>query len=105
MPSWDSPYSFGDDKYKIYIVYILDGRSTDFFFPINNPVVVLHFGLSYCISVPSTTVVTRTRLPEREGNEIEIHGTWIQYRCVRPGTVDLGYYYDTREIGNLDTVF
>ena len=31
MPSWDSPYSFGDDKYKIYIVYILDARSTDFF--------------------------------------------------------------------------
>ena len=44
-----------------------------------------------------TLVVTRTRLPEREGNEIEIHGTWIQYRCVRPGTVDLGYYYVTRK--------
>ena len=50
-------------------------------------------------------VVTRTRLPEREGNEIEIHGTWIQYRCVRPGTVDLGYYYVRGGIGNLDTVF
>ena len=52
-----------------------------------------------------TLVVTRTRLPEREGNEIEIHGTWIQYRCVRPGTVDLGYYYVRGRIGNLDTVF
>ena len=30
-------------------------------------------------------------------NEIEIHETWIQYRCVRPGTVDLGYYYVTRK--------
>ena len=37
--------------------------------------------------------------------EIEIHGTWIQYRCVRPGTVDLGYYYVRGRIGNLDTVF
>ena len=52
-----------------------------------------------------TLVVTRTRLPEREGNEIEIHGTWIQYRCVRPGTVDLGYHYIRGRIGNLDTVF
>ena len=32
-----------------------------------------------------------------KGYEIEIHGTWIQYCCVRPGTVDLGYYYVTRK--------
>ena len=60
-------------------------------------------GSSYTTII--TLVVTRTRLPEREGNEIEIHGTWIQYRCVRPGTVDLGYYYVRGRIGNLDTVF
>ena len=52
-------------------------------------------GSSYTTII--TLVVTRTRLPEREGNEIEIHGTWIQYRCVRPGTVDPGFYQDTRE--------
>ena len=60
-------------------------------------------GSSYTTII--TLVVTRTRLPEREGNEIEIHGTWIQYRCVRSGTVDLGYYYVRGRIGNLDTVF
>ena len=31
-------------------------------------------------------------------DEIEIHGTWIQYRCVRPGTVDLGYYMYEEEL-------
>ena len=53
-------------------------------------------GSSYTTII--TLVVTRTRLPEREGNEIEIHGTWIQYRCLRPGTVDLGYYMYEEEL-------
>ena len=45
------------------------------------------------------------KLGRRVYDEIEIHGTWIQYHCVRSGTVDLGYYYVRGRIGNLDTVF